>query len=158
VSITISDFSDLSHEVLEILPAASRAQVIDFDGPAGLFGRAVLLVGRLVVERLSSVRAATSSLEIAVLVLAALRHFKAHARAVQFLIVKIFDRVGRVALVFEFDEGVFGLDGNVHNSSIALEKIVDVSRSNSLRETPHPDGKAVFAHSVRQSKSDSKMG
>ena len=42
--------------VCELLPA-SRAQVIDFDGPAGLFGRAVLLVCRLVVERLSSVRA-----------------------------------------------------------------------------------------------------
>ena len=42
---------------------------------------------------------------------------------------------------------VFGLDGNVDNSPIALEEIVDVSRSNSFRETPHPDGKAVFAHS-----------
>jgi len=105
--------------------------------------------------RVGAISYATSSLEIAVLVLATFRDFKAHAGAVEFLVVEVFDRIRRIALVFEFDEGVFRLDGNVDDSSVALEEIVDVSRSNSLRETPHPDGKAVFAHSVRQSKSDS---
>lgn len=38
----------------ELLPA-SRAQVIDFDGPTGLLRRAVLFVGWLRVERLSFV-------------------------------------------------------------------------------------------------------
>jgi len=63
------------------------------------------------------------------------------------LVVEIFDSVGRIALVFEFDKGVFRLDGNVDDSAVTSEEIIDVSRSNSLRETPHPDGKAVFAHS-----------
>jgi hypothetical protein len=58
--------------------------------------------------RVGAISYATSPLEIAVLVLATFRDFKAHAGAVEFLIVEVFDRIGRIALVFEFDEGCKG--------------------------------------------------
>jgi len=60
--------------VCELLPA-SRAQVIDFDSPAGLFGCAVLLVGRLGVESLSPVRALKNSFSFSELM------FRVHTRA-----------------------------------------------------------------------------
>ena len=49
-----SGILDLEGLVLKLLPA-SRAQVIDFHGPAGLFRGSVLLVGGLGVEGFSSI-------------------------------------------------------------------------------------------------------
>jgi len=168
VRVRVGDPASFAEEVFQLGPTDARRKIFHHDAKLGAVRTVVISTpgsgagttsafGRDGFRKRTVAHSATFA-KVLVLISTPLGHFYCDALALDPEAVELLDGIGGVPFIFKLDKPESVFEIHVQNAAVFFEGITNVLRSDAPSYISDKYRIPVFAHSVRQSKSDSKMG